>query len=495
MQAERVVEVTFENGSAGSGYLITPRHVLTTRHVVEPRRQGTRCTVRLLVTQQLIDAQVEWFAPDKQESDLDVAIIQLNQQPDVDLEPGLVPFGAIAANDIEPHSFLCVGFPVVAGTANLTVTGTLAYVPGPKRFDLTVYGALPRQWRKWAGLSGAVVFCGERAVGVVRTVKGNFDRLLTATPVQLMIEHNSFQAYWQTQKLPNPIIDRVMRYEPTTLERISDHVYLIDRKDPVESIKRHLQGLPALTPSQIIVIPGLEDDEHKDVIRQLSEDAKVQHLLGREAKSEDVIVLLPWPLEERRIDSDERFRIQLERICATASVAMPFVGQLPDLVALRTRFDQGTTPRGYWTLVSRKIAFGGHSRLLRLLIDFWESLGTGLPVLLFLCVAWDKPEQPRQKVLSFLREKPLKPEKELEAELLSARDRWNQGLQRFISINELEMITSGHIDLWIDELRSRCRTLRPGQLTGLRISLLHRIGPGKRARQVAAELGNLLHSL
>ena len=46
----RAVSLQFAQLSAGSGYLITPRHVLTARHVVKPPRLKTRCQMQLLKT-------------------------------------------------------------------------------------------------------------------------------------------------------------------------------------------------------------------------------------------------------------------------------------------------------------------------------------------------------------------------------------------------------------------------------------------------------------
>src|SRR6185312_9891968 len=99
-------------------------------------------------------------------------------------------------------------------------------------------------------------------------------------------------------------------------EGIAANVFLMDRKDPVSSIKRHLRELTGEVSSQVVVIPGVEDDEHAHVIRQLSEDPEVQRVLGREASSEHVIVPLPWPLEERQVIPEEWFRVQMNRLLA-----------------------------------------------------------------------------------------------------------------------------------------------------------------------------------
>jgi hypothetical protein len=52
-----------------------------------------------------------------------------------------------------------------------------------------------------------------------------------------------------------------------------------------------------------------------------------------------------------------------------------------------------------------------------------------------------------------------------------------------------------HVEPWINELRFRCKAVQPAHLDGLELALKHRIGPGKRARQVASELGELLQRI
>jgi hypothetical protein len=48
VEPSRVVEILQDGKSRGSGYLITPRHVLTARHVPKPPVRGTECIVHPL---------------------------------------------------------------------------------------------------------------------------------------------------------------------------------------------------------------------------------------------------------------------------------------------------------------------------------------------------------------------------------------------------------------------------------------------------------------
>lgn len=490
MQAERVVELVFGTESAGSGYLITPRHVLTARHVLAPLELEAACTVTPLVNapSEIPTGRVRWFAPPAE--DLDAAIVELDTPIPLDeCEP--VVYGSIPANDIAPHAFLCAGFPAAAEGANRTIEGHLSYVPGPQWFNLDVKFSLPRNHRKWAGLSGALVFCAHRAVGVVRTVDSGWDRTLTATPLRRMTENASFQAYAQAAGLALPAPEDISHFDAPIQEKIVEHVYLIDRKAALETVRKYLRESRKPVASQIFAFLGVDDDEHDDVIQQLSQDRQFQTLLGREAKSEDVIVPLPWPEEMPEIDPDEHYRILVERICAAANLPLPPPGQPVDGAALRKSFEHGVAPRAFSAIVRRRIAIAGHGRLLRSLIELWESLGSGSPVLLFLGLAWDTPPAPAPSILSYMRPKAPQTDAELDSELRSA---W-QRLQDRMLTHELSLIQTNHVKPWIEELRQRCRPVRPGQLESLRRSLVHRIGEGKRAREVGAAVSELLRSL
>jgi hypothetical protein len=88
MQAARVVEVVLGTASAGSGYLITARHVLTARHVAPEsmRALGVACQVRPLGSTGAekpmdldprppwMNARIAWLQPG---GDLDLAVPEL----------------------------------------------------------------------------------------------------------------------------------------------------------------------------------------------------------------------------------------------------------------------------------------------------------------------------------------------------------------------------------------------------------------------------------
>jgi hypothetical protein len=499
MQAERVVELRFTTGSepkAGSGYLISARHVLTARHVVSPEMVGAPCMVEPLlvpgganlpIAQQpkptALPGRTGWMS-----TDADLAIIELDNGPIPQIASEPISFGRLSLDDLRPRIFWCTGFPVAAGTGSRTVGGQFTYEPRSQRFDFETTSE-PRKWQEWAGLSGALAFCGDSGVAVVRRVQAGFERSLTATPIQFLLDDANFLDYWRREHMLPLRAVTILRSESTLLERISSFVYLIDRVDAVSEVKNHIKVAGSDRKSQVIAIIGKDDDEHADVVRQLSDDPEVQRILGREAKSEDVIAPLPWPNETRRIDPEESYREFLRRLSAVANIA-PKQGQFPRPEDLRESFEQGSTPRAFWTLVRRRIAFGGHAVLLRRVLDLWDSLGTGLPVVLFLCLAWDEPDTRAPGPLDFLFPA-AKPEAELVEELRNAYARLGDRLR---PIN-LEPITDGHVPPWINLLRIRCQPVRQGQLDGFKLVLMGRIGAGRPARTVAKEIGVILQQM
>src|SRR3954470_5118574 len=107
MQAQRVVELTFGTLSAGSGYLITPRHVLTARHIVKPLAVGSACTVRPLIAIDSalprpapMQARAAWYLAPGAKRDLDLAIIELHASTSTSLPQDPIILGSIPAHDI-----------------------------------------------------------------------------------------------------------------------------------------------------------------------------------------------------------------------------------------------------------------------------------------------------------------------------------------------------------------------------------------------------------
>jgi hypothetical protein len=213
----------------------------------------------------------------------------------------------------------------------------------------------------------------------------------------------------------------------------------------------------------------------------------IQRILRRSAASDQVIVDLPWPAEEKEIDSDLWFERVIDRFCKRIRIDPPPSGQLPSFERLRERFDEAATPRAYWVLVRRAVAIAGHGRLLRRVLDFWQSLPPGRPVILLLCLAWDEPVATGKSLLPFLPRRPQLPDPDLEPTIKLAVDQ-----KRLTTIEELSLITGDHIGPWIDEVRELCRSAKSDKFDGLRALLLNRIGDGKRLRRVSADIGELL---
>jgi len=216
--------------------------------------------------------------------------------------------------------------------------------------------------------------------------------------------------------------------------------------------------------------------------------------MRREAKPTDVIVELPWPHQLSVIDDpDQRFRDLIQPMCSRAGVALPAAGQEPDAAALREYFQQDWGPRAFWVLVRRKVAICGHAELMQRLLKMWESLGQGLPVVLFVCMAVDVREPQQSGIFSMLRRPSNPPDPDI---VDVFRDSVQKHLtDRVGTIGPLARIEAVHLDPWIAELSRRCRTARAGQLAGFKLSLQKLIGDGKRARQFGSDVRAALDEL
>jgi hypothetical protein len=189
------------------------------------------------------------------------------------------------------------------------------------------------------------------------------------------------------------------------------------------------------------------------------------------------------------IDSDEWFSSIMGQFARSTRLPLDSDGAI-ELTGLRERLDQTVTPSAYWVLVRRAIAFQGHGELLRRLLEFWQAIPQGRPMWLLLCLAWDQPAEKRSSLLSILKQRKRVPDEKLELALEEATKR-----QQLTGIDELAVITGDHVGPWISELRSVCRFSSPEQFDGLHVSLLGRIGSGKRLRHVAADLTNILPNI
>jgi hypothetical protein len=180
-----------QGGRAGSGYLVSERHVLTAAHVVEPSAGSADgvCQVRCLDQPEWLDARVAWRHPA-----FDLALVEMRGASGQAVSP--VRFGRV----IGTRSVACtaVGFPdaqarPTGDRESEQLDGEIRPLATTKANRLTVHvrGSTPRDIGTgrtlWAGMSGAAVFAEGVLVGVVEFDPANFgtDRLV-ATPISLV---------------------------------------------------------------------------------------------------------------------------------------------------------------------------------------------------------------------------------------------------------------------------------------------------------------------
>jgi hypothetical protein len=502
MKAERVVEILCDGESAGSGYLLTHRHVVTAEHVARTARKRA---VWPLEDPTLppgaprpaaLPAQLAWKglrSRDKnaQAPDIDIAILELVGQGVGYLPPDPIPFGFVPRGDLDPRPFACTGFPAAAGAASSTVYGQLTYVPNYYRFDVNVHSAIATELEDWGGLSGALLFCAGSAIAVVHTAEGRYRGKLTATPLDLLLSHDPFLEYWRKQNIALP---GKVEVDTNLAERVHALRYLLDRKNETKDVKdRILQTSTGL--AQVIVIHGLDEDELCHMMSQLSANGELARFFERDVGVDKAIPELPWPSDIRQVDPDDAWPSLIAPFYSAVNVEQPPRGAPPTFAAIRRNLDTKTTPRAFFTLVRKRNAFGGHGRLLRKLLDFWDALGDGLPVFLFLTLALDDAEIPPAPKPSLWKvpTKQWVPEIELEHELQAGQDRL---AGRWAVFGPLGQIAPEHIDSWTKDLRFQPNlSLSSSWLNLLGSKLQYRVGAGMRARRVGAELAMLLPQL
>jgi hypothetical protein len=239
MEPGRVVEILRDGTTQGSGYLITPTHVLTARHVVRPEAVGTVCAVRPLCVgvQSVAPAAAQDRRPDPIAAEVDwistqhdLALIRITGDAPVLYSTTTIPLGEIPA-DVAQHKIEGSGFPAAAGLDQRSITGDLTWVlTAPRRFDIDVKSAIPRDWKKWADFSGAAVFARNLLVGVVRTMDENWNGgVLEATPAAWLLDDRGFRRYWEQSGIALPArlyageVDQTVPLEfnvPETTERL-----------------------------------------------------------------------------------------------------------------------------------------------------------------------------------------------------------------------------------------------------------------------------------
>ena len=205
--AERIVAV-FSGGRQGSGYLLSPRLILTAAHVVRGvtgiRAAGPagRSGCRLL-----------WSRGD---GECDAALLLA----DTDLAPG--PFERMrwgVATSLTPvPGCQAIGFPYAQRDAenrpdSEQLVGT--FKPGSGmlggRYVLDSAHAPPEPRTgaasPWAGMSGAAVFAGGLLIGVVASApRGWRHARIEATPAWVLLEDDGFLAALEAQGVPEPRI-------------------------------------------------------------------------------------------------------------------------------------------------------------------------------------------------------------------------------------------------------------------------------------------------
>jgi hypothetical protein len=363
----------------------------------------------------------------------------------------------------------------------------MSWVRPDLRFDINISNAAPEDYATWGGFSGAAIFSGGLLVAVVCEVdKAWRGEVLEATPVQFLLEDARFETYCRKARLPRPIELQIARYNVPLLDWISAQVHLINRhqSDEIEALIKAVDA--KRTAPLVFVISGVDEDEHRHLIKRLATEPAIRQRLGKNTSPERVIPELFWP-SEWKIDPAVQLRDKLAAGLLQVIGSSDAASAATDPVEWRRLFEHETATRGFWIMLRRAQAGPGHTALLQSWLDLWSRLGKGRLVVLFLCIAWDEPARPAPSPIpSFLQRAPSPPDTELAGALEAMI-----GAKRIVSVDPLTEIIPSDVGSWLDRIRPRCPRGAPEQLDGLRSLLLHFIENGKRLRPIDRHLGAL----
>ncbi|MEU0382837.1 hypothetical protein [Streptomyces chartreusis] len=280
--------------ASGSGYVLTPRLVLTALHVLtstDAPLPGQRIDVvighpghgdRLRRSGRLC-----WSGTAH-----DVALIRLDRPVDV---PGEVLWGRPVAGVLD---YEALGFPSFARYDDEIrrvehLTGRLpAFGQGLADGLVLDQSAAPRpspDRRNWGGVSGAAVFCGDCLVGVVVTDDAHFDdRRLHAVPAHAFTQDAEFVGHLeadggraptlstltgrgrsggQSEASPAPqapapvdelrqLSEEYLQPTATTLRRVGPHGAFFGREEAVRGIEEWLHPAPGTAAATALVVTG-----------------------------------------------------------------------------------------------------------------------------------------------------------------------------------------------------------------------------------------------
>ncbi|MFD5516374.1 hypothetical protein [Streptomyces sp. NPDC127066] len=203
----------------GSGYLLTPRLVLTALHVLTSS-EGSLPHQRIDVvvghpghgTRLHRSGELCWSARD-------VALIRLDQPVDI---PGDVLWGHPISGVFD---FEALGFPSFARYSNTDersvehLTGRLPShgqgFAGGFVLDLNAAPRPCKERRNWGGVSGAAIFCDHHLVGIVVTDDAHFDdQRLHAAPAYTFAQDAEFVRRLAADGGRAPTLERLTEQEP-----------------------------------------------------------------------------------------------------------------------------------------------------------------------------------------------------------------------------------------------------------------------------------------
>jgi hypothetical protein len=394
MDLKRVVDIAFETGGFGSGYLVTSRLVLTARHVSGDAQEGVACLVRGLPRSEGA-ARPEWSGRSVWLSSLDALLIELNEPVD-DLPSDPIWFGRVVDKDrFEDVPCRGRGFPTAQRDGNARVdwpiSGRLSWIVLGEsrlgRFDIDRVQSPTDAELNLQGASGMAIFVGDTLVGVLKGGnKAWLGQKLAATVAAHLFDDAKFCELLAGSREAARRYLGALGVGPLG-DAIRDHLHYIDRKPLVEALCQRLKSINrgGPVPPRLFMTRGVNLDRPSKFVERVAAEL-ADRGLAPDAGADCAVPQLPWPERAALDDPKEEF----DQLIASVLAKFDLRAASSKASDVRIAADRAG-PIAFWWACRPNFAEAGHVELLRMWLDFWAETGAGSPVLMFVHIGQERP--------------------------------------------------------------------------------------------------------
>jgi hypothetical protein len=386
VETERVVDVWFPQpkDGFGSGYLLTDRLVLTSKHISE-RDQGLpfRCKISPLADEtDLRDAKLIW-----ESSSLDAALIAIEPQHAFTTLVSEPPTLGVVEPVLGRYACESCGFPRSEKREKrrneLQLKGHADFMMRERALRVIPADLHPQRAPDWSGYSGAPIFIRRTLVGIVQHVPEAYDaKTVEAVLLNGLLDDAAFLAH--LAEYGGQLARRTIRsrgFYQRFAEDVPGLAPFVDRTRQVLTLQKHLASYPGETKGCGFVVAGARDDQPDLLVQRMAQEPALKALLG-DASPDKVLARLTWPQVGVIPDPEPHFARLLEA-CAKSLSLTAAAGETE--AAFMSEVALGEQPLGLWWVVDGRQAPAGHASLLDRWLGFCRKVAANSPPFIWLC--------------------------------------------------------------------------------------------------------------